>query len=421
MDLDGDGHRDILSGSYSRMEQDMAGLFQVLYGKADGTFRKAEVLKGTDGEPLIIPIKGDEQMTENICTRPFAVDWDGDGHLDLVVGNFPGTFYLFKGQGKGKFLPKPEEIKAGDPPLKIEGHHSDPFVIDWDGDGDLDLLSGSSDGGVQWAENRAGKGKPPELSPFRTLIEPGPPIEYGQILREADLKGPTHATRIWVDDVNSDGKLDILVGDSVTLISPAQGPQRGGVQEEVRRLAEGLQGCGGGAGLGRRRCEGPGEGERRVQQGLRPARRVHARGNDRLRVVIPAEMTTRAPRPVCGVRLLIGFQIVVECRRSVAPGGVMVRSLTGVGFGAQRRGHGPRQRPSGAKADVRLARGVAHPSPRPGLRSPGGGGMGPLGRDDAKVDRRGRRPASEPGGDAEVAGHPLGVTGRPLPRSISSW
>ncbi|MFO0845788.1 MAG: hypothetical protein U0797_25965 [Gemmataceae bacterium] len=23
--------------------------------------------------------------------------------------------------------------------------HSDPFVIDWDGDGDLDLLSGSSD------------------------------------------------------------------------------------------------------------------------------------------------------------------------------------------------------------------------------------------------------------------------------------
>ena len=51
VDLDGDGHRDILSGSYSRMERDMAGLFQVLYGKGNGTFRKAEVLKGTDGEP----------------------------------------------------------------------------------------------------------------------------------------------------------------------------------------------------------------------------------------------------------------------------------------------------------------------------------------------------------------------------------
>ena len=51
MDIDGDGRRDILSGSYSRMTNDMAGLFQVLYGKTDGTFRKAEVLKGTDGEP----------------------------------------------------------------------------------------------------------------------------------------------------------------------------------------------------------------------------------------------------------------------------------------------------------------------------------------------------------------------------------
>jgi hypothetical protein len=225
VDIDGDGRRDILSGSYSRMGEDMAGLFQVLYGKADGTFRKAEVLKGTDGEPLMIPVrskpgKGDDWVN-NICTRPFAVDWDGDGHLDLVVGTFPGLFYLFKGQGGGKFLPKPDEMKAGDQPLKLEGYHGDPFVIDWDGDGDLDILSGSSEGGVQWAENRAGPGKLPSLEPFRMLIGRGPQIEYGSILRDADLKGPQSDTRIWVDDVNSDGKLDILVGDNVSLISPA--------------------------------------------------------------------------------------------------------------------------------------------------------------------------------------------------------
>jgi hypothetical protein len=220
VDLDGDGRRDILSGSYSRMQQEMAGLFQVLYGKEDGTFRRAEVLKGTDSEPLIIPLKG-RQMTENICTRPFATDWDGDGHLDLVVGNFAGTFHLFKGQGKGKFPPEPEEIKADGKPLKIDGHHSDPFVVDWDGDGDLDLMSGSSEGGVQWAENTSGPGKPPQLKPFRSLIEHGPQLEYGHILRDADLKGPSSCTRIWVDDVNSDGKLDILIGDLATLVSPA--------------------------------------------------------------------------------------------------------------------------------------------------------------------------------------------------------
>lgn len=223
MDIDGDGCRDILSGSYSRLDKDMAGLFQVLHGKPDGTFDKAQALKGTDGEPLIIPADDKRQLTEKICTRPFAVDWDGDGRLDLVVGNFSGTFYWFKGEGKGKFRPKPEALKSGNEPLRIEGNHGDPFAIDWDGDGDLDLLSGSSNGGVQWAENIAGKGKPPELRPFQFLIKPGRSVKYGQILREEELSGPTTSTRIWVADVNGDGKLDVLVGDSVTLISPAKG------------------------------------------------------------------------------------------------------------------------------------------------------------------------------------------------------
>src|SRR5262249_23947146 len=179
------------------MEGSMAGLFQVLWGQAGGKFKTPEVLQGTDRAPLIIPITGGADQTENICTRPLAVDWNGDGKLDLVVGTFAGTFYLFPGEGDGKFAPKPKRL-----PVKIEGAHSDPFVVDWDGDGDLDLLSGSSEGGVQWAENTAGPGKAPILKPFRTLIPPGSRFELGQLISESELSGPTSATRIWVDDVD---------------------------------------------------------------------------------------------------------------------------------------------------------------------------------------------------------------------------
>ena len=112
MDLNGDGNIDILSGSYSRMDEDMAGLFQVLWGADAGTFKKAEVLKGTDGEPLLLQrtkprkiwgftiSKDKGNSTDKICTRPTAVDLDGDGKLDIVSGNFAGSFAVFAGEGK---------------------------------------------------------------------------------------------------------------------------------------------------------------------------------------------------------------------------------------------------------------------------------------------------------------------------------
>jgi hypothetical protein len=238
VDLDQDGNLDLVSGSYSRMEGSMAGTFQVLFGKPDKKFKKAETLNGSDGKPLVIPANDDDEMTRKICTRQSVVDWDGDGKLDIVTGNFEGGFYWFPGEGKGKFNPKPQRIDQGGKPLKLppNGHHSDPFIVDWDGDGDHDLLTGSTDAGVYLAENTAGKGKPPVLNAFKAVIFPaGKEWERGsgKVLREADLKRPTYGCRIWVEDVNGDGKLDVLVGDNTTLSFPKAGVSEAEMQKKL--------------------------------------------------------------------------------------------------------------------------------------------------------------------------------------------
>jgi hypothetical protein len=216
VDLDQDGHIDILSGSYSRMEEDMAGLLQVLWGGEQG-FSKAKTLCGTDGEPLLL--SGDEDV-DRICTRPFAADLDGDGKLDLVVGNFRGKFALFRGEGKGRFEPEPRWLEAGGEPMAVNAH-GDPFLVDWDADGDLDLLSGSGQGGAFLFPNE-GSPTDPRFGERVQLLEPAGYRENNE-LGDAHLTGPSDSTRLWVEDLDGDGELDLCVGDNVTLYHAAEG------------------------------------------------------------------------------------------------------------------------------------------------------------------------------------------------------
>jgi hypothetical protein len=228
VDVNGDGNLDVLSGSYSRHDQDMAGLFQVLYGEGDGQYRKAEVLNGTDGEPLILPRKAagdDDDVVVRICTRPTAVDFDGDGQLDIVSGNFAGTFYFFKGEGDGKFAPTATPLVDRKGNELCVDSHSDPVFFDWDGDGDLDLLSGTALGGVVLATNVGGASAPAFDGFVKVLAHSGDhgDIQSSVTVDDSHLTQPGRATRIWVDDVNGDGKADLLIGDATTLILPVKG------------------------------------------------------------------------------------------------------------------------------------------------------------------------------------------------------
>jgi hypothetical protein len=222
VDLDSDGNLDILSGSYSRQGQDMAGLFQVLWGEKGGTFAQAKVLAGSDGQELVLPAGGSKDVdVDRICTRPFAADLDGDGKLDIVSGNFAGTFAFFHGEGAGKFAPSATWLEADGARMSVPAH-GDPFLVDWDGDGDLDLLSGSAQGGAFLFPNRGSRTRP-SFGKRVTLLEPVGYASATDRLGDGHLAKPGSSTRLWADDLDGDGKLDLLVGDNVTLYHAEKG------------------------------------------------------------------------------------------------------------------------------------------------------------------------------------------------------
>lgn len=73
-----------------------------------------------------------------------VVDWDKDGHLDLLVGNQAGTVKFFKGAEDGSITP----VSGDANPFKFIDVYSyaSPTAADWDKDCHLDLLVGNSNG-----------------------------------------------------------------------------------------------------------------------------------------------------------------------------------------------------------------------------------------------------------------------------------
>jgi len=215
-DFDGDGQLDLLSGSYD------PGECYWFRGLGKGHFGERQTLVDVSGKPILR--KPDQKASwESFGSFPALVDWDHDGDADLLVGGFDGTAFLHLNEGTSThpaLAAQKVVVHAAGEPLQLpKTRHAAIVVADWDTDGVWDILSGSDSGAVFWYRNTGKLGRP-EFAEASILV----PAHQGgrgyEELREIDQEPyPGIRTQIAVADYNDDGKLDLLTGDFCTVLT----------------------------------------------------------------------------------------------------------------------------------------------------------------------------------------------------------
>ena len=173
-DLDGDGDLDVVLGTW---RPDVAVLWN----------------RGSRAEPRYDAAAPLLTLTRGANAVPALGDLDGDGDLDLVVGEASGTLNYYRNEGTRR---EPSFVLVSDTWLDVDvGRRAAPRLVDLDGDGDLDMVVGSeadglitlrNDGNARSAEFRAVDGWLPGAVPQYAVPALG--------------------------DVDGDGTLDLFVG-----------------------------------------------------------------------------------------------------------------------------------------------------------------------------------------------------------------
>ena len=125
------------------------------------------------------------------------MDYDNDGDLDVLSGSYTGEIYLFE-RGDDDKLAQGRFLVASDGKALETGTSVTPEAIDVDDDGDLDLVIGTRTGGVYIIDNHGTRAQPAWApKPRRLLTRQGTKIK-GSNAHHADWDG--------------DGVIDLVLG-----------------------------------------------------------------------------------------------------------------------------------------------------------------------------------------------------------------
>lgn len=206
-DFDGDGDLDLICGEFL----DSFTYFENTGSRTSPQYAAGQRVKTVLGNTLAM----DLQMIV-----PVAFDWDRDGDLDLIVGDEDGRVALVENVSKvgsalkcPTFAP-PHYFQQEADTLKC-GALATPVGFDWDGDGDIDILSGNTAGVIEYFENMSGPkvAIPKWNRPVRIQVD-------GKDFRmmagpNGSIQGPAEAkwgyTTLNVADWDGDGLPDIVL------------------------------------------------------------------------------------------------------------------------------------------------------------------------------------------------------------------